>query len=223
MARNKHPETTVRKIVETAGRLFMQNGFDNTSIQDIIGQLGGLSKGAIYHHFHGKEELLYAVMDEITYDREELLRSIVQDSRLSGLQKLQKLMATTVDESQENLFSLSVDMMKNPQMLALQMREAVQEIAPNWIYPILQQGIEDGSLPPLPYPKELAECFMMLMNVWLNPMVCPATPDEVEQKCRFLQYLLKCLGIEAVLINEETIRVLRHYTTLHQQHNVSAR
>lgn len=51
MARNKHPEETVNFILDTAFRLFMEKGYEHTSIQDIIDHLGGLSKGAIYHHF----------------------------------------------------------------------------------------------------------------------------------------------------------------------------
>ena len=51
MARNKYPEQTVNKILDTAYRLFTEKGYERTSIQDIIDNLGGLSKGAIYHHF----------------------------------------------------------------------------------------------------------------------------------------------------------------------------
>ena len=51
MARNKYPEETVNRILDVAGHLFMEKGYEHTSIQDIIDNLGGLSKGAIYHHF----------------------------------------------------------------------------------------------------------------------------------------------------------------------------
>ncbi len=47
MARNKHPEETVNLILSVAFRLFMEKGYEHTSIQDIIDHLGGLSKGAI--------------------------------------------------------------------------------------------------------------------------------------------------------------------------------
>ena len=56
MARNKHPEETRNLIIDTAARLFIEQGYEHTSIQDIINHLGGLSKGAIYHHFKSKEE-----------------------------------------------------------------------------------------------------------------------------------------------------------------------
>ena len=50
MARNKHPEQTLEKIVETAAQLFVEKGYEQTSIQDIL-DVSGLSKGGLYHHF----------------------------------------------------------------------------------------------------------------------------------------------------------------------------
>ena len=44
MARNKYPEVTVKKILEVSQRLFMEKGYDNTTIQDIVNELGGLTK-----------------------------------------------------------------------------------------------------------------------------------------------------------------------------------
>ena len=60
MARNKHPEETVEKILAVSAKLFMEKGYEHTTLQDIIDNLGGLTKGAIYHHFKGKEEILLA-------------------------------------------------------------------------------------------------------------------------------------------------------------------
>ena len=48
-ARNKYPEITVEKILDAAQRLFLEKGYENTTIQDIVGELGGLTKGAVYH------------------------------------------------------------------------------------------------------------------------------------------------------------------------------
>ena len=63
MARNKHPEETVNLILDVALALFFEKGYDNTSIQDIIDGLGGLTKGAVYHHFKSKEDILSAALD----------------------------------------------------------------------------------------------------------------------------------------------------------------
>ena len=53
MARNKYPEQTVKLILDVATRLFVEKGYEQTSLQDIINETK-LSKGAIYHHFASK-------------------------------------------------------------------------------------------------------------------------------------------------------------------------
>ena len=65
MARNKYPEVTVEKILEVSQRLFLEKGYDNTTIQDIVNELGGLTKGAIYHHFKSKEEIMDALSEKM--------------------------------------------------------------------------------------------------------------------------------------------------------------
>ena len=51
MARNKYPEVTEERILDVAQRLFLEKGYENTTIQDIVDGLGGMTKGAVYHHF----------------------------------------------------------------------------------------------------------------------------------------------------------------------------
>ena len=61
MARNKYPEVTQEKILDAAKRLFLTKGYENTTIQDIVAELGGLTKGAVYHHFKSKEDIIDAI------------------------------------------------------------------------------------------------------------------------------------------------------------------
>ena len=84
MARNKYPEETVQLILDVSYRLFMEKGYEYTSIQDIIDNLGGLSKGAIYHHFKSKEEILIAVIDRMTSESNRLMGKIRERSDLNG-------------------------------------------------------------------------------------------------------------------------------------------
>lgn len=50
------------KIVETAFRLFLERGFEATSMNDLV-KACGLSKGALYHHFADKDALHDATID----------------------------------------------------------------------------------------------------------------------------------------------------------------
>ena len=96
MARNKHPEETINRILDVAFRLFMEKGYDRTSIQDIIDHLGGLSKGAIYHHFKSKEDILMAVMERITAGSNHMFLLVQDRSDLNGREKLKTIFKESV-------------------------------------------------------------------------------------------------------------------------------
>ena len=53
------------RILQAAERLFLEKGYDNTTIQDIVDALGDLTKGAVYHHFKSKEDIMEAVGDRM--------------------------------------------------------------------------------------------------------------------------------------------------------------
>ncbi len=99
MARNKYPEETVNLILETAQRLFTEKGYEHTSIQDIIDNLGGLSKGAIYHHFKSKEDILDTVMTRLSETSNKTLLDIQNRSDLTGKEKLKLLLTESVKRS----------------------------------------------------------------------------------------------------------------------------
>ncbi len=51
-----------QELLSTAEKLFCQQGYDKTSVQDIL-NAASLSKGGFYHHFSSKEEVLTALCD----------------------------------------------------------------------------------------------------------------------------------------------------------------
>ena len=89
MARNKYPEVTVEKILDVSQRLFLEKGYDNTTIQDIVDHLDGLTKGAVYHHFKSKEEIMDAVGDRM-FATNNPFEKVRGRSDLNGLQKLRE-------------------------------------------------------------------------------------------------------------------------------------
>jgi AcrR family transcriptional regulator len=57
-------EATRQELVETATRLFAERGYEDTSIEAVLRE-AGVSRGALYHHFAGKEALFEAVLEEV--------------------------------------------------------------------------------------------------------------------------------------------------------------
>jgi AcrR family transcriptional regulator len=60
----KAAEATRRKILCAAFEEFYQNGFQGGSLNRIV-EAAGATKGALFHHFKGKHDLGYAVVDEV--------------------------------------------------------------------------------------------------------------------------------------------------------------
>lgn len=57
------PEATRQAVLDSALRLFEKKGFHATSVQEIAAA-AGVSKGAFYHHFDSKEDVLRLIHDE---------------------------------------------------------------------------------------------------------------------------------------------------------------
>jgi TetR/AcrR family transcriptional regulator, transcriptional repressor for nem operon len=67
--KESHPaETTRQRILRAAFQEFYRYGFQAGSLNRIVEETG-LTKGALFHHFAGKQELGYAVVEEVIWPR----------------------------------------------------------------------------------------------------------------------------------------------------------
>jgi TetR/AcrR family transcriptional regulator, cholesterol catabolism regulator len=72
-----------QEILRTAARLFQQQGYDATSMNDVAAALK-LSKGGLYHHFQSKDEILFHIMSHAMDITEEQVINVVR--RIDGSQ-----------------------------------------------------------------------------------------------------------------------------------------
>lgn len=77
--------STKNRIIKAAWNLFYKNGYDNTTVEDII-TASRTSKGTFYHYFKGKETLLNSLSDLFDQKYEEL--AVVIDPDMSAYDKL---------------------------------------------------------------------------------------------------------------------------------------
>lgn len=203
MARNKYPEETIHRILEEALKLFIEKGYEHTSIQDIINNLGGLSKGAIYHHFKSKEEIFEGVCNKIGAENVTYYNKIRDDNSKSGYEKLKDMMQSAyTNPNNDAVMAMISKIVSDPKFLMNQISEIYELTVPQYIEPIIRQGISDGSIQ-TDYPKELGEVLITLLNIWINPIVAKSTPAEMKKKLEFFGFLLKEIGLD--LLDEEII------------------
>lgn len=215
MGRNKHPEETVNLILDVAFRLFLEKGYEHTSIQDIIDQLGGLSKGAIYHHFKSKEEILMAVTDRMTAESNQMLAAIRDRTDLTGKEKLETIFKASINRPVQNdIFTAAPNFSNNPRLLCSLLHETIHDAAPNYILPILEQGVADGSIQ-TDYPAELAELILLAANVWMNPMIFDNTMEESCRKFMVFRQMMQGFGLD--IVDRELLDRLQELTSIYQE------
>ena len=79
---------TKKKIVSAAWRLFYEQGYENTTVDDIV-ELSGTSKGSFYHYFEGKDALLSSLSILFDEKYEELTPKM--DPEMNSFDKLMYL------------------------------------------------------------------------------------------------------------------------------------
>lgn len=195
MPRNKYPEQTVEKILDAAALLFIQKGYQNTTLQDII-DATKLSKGAVYHHFRSKEEIAQRVGDRLGDQMWEPLRHIRDDPSLTGLQKLQAVFAASfAGQRQQQIAQTLPHLCSNPQFLAMELTNIEAHLAPECIAPMIRQGMADGSIHTAD-ANALAEALFVLADIWLSPQTRPTTPTQQRARNVVFQQMTHALGLD---------------------------
>lgn len=203
MARNKYPEVTVERILDVSQRLFLEKGYENTTIQDIVDELGGLTKGAVYHHFKSKEEIMDAVGDRMFFSNDPF-EAVRGRTDLNGLQKLREAVRLNQsDEERVRLTAQSIPIAKSPRLLQ-EMIVSNRKVLTPYFLELIEEGNRDGSMH-TDYPREIAELLPLLTSLWLLPSVYPASREQMKRKFLFLGEMLEKMGVPLM---DDSIRAL---------------
>lgn len=203
MARNKYPEVTVERILDVSQRLFLEKGYENTTIQDIVDELGGLTKGAVYHHFKSKEEIMDAVGDRMFFSNNPF-EAVRGRTDLNGLQKLREAVRLNQsDEERVRLTAQSIPIAKSPRLLQ-EMIVSNRKVLTPYFLELIKEGNRDGSMH-TNYPREIAELLPLLTSLWLLPSVYPASREQMKRKFLFLGEMLEKMGVPLM---DDSIRAL---------------
>ena len=200
MARNRDSHETRKKILEVSKDLFLEKGFDNTSIQDIIDGLDGLTKGVIYHHFESKDEILQSIISE---NNQEILNYNWRGG--TALEKIQNsLMDAFSNLKQQRLvYSVSI-MLRSPRLLGEQYLSLFSDFLPE-IRKKVYEGVKDESIK-TEYPEELADLIILTLDVWIGFQISVFSVEELKRKMNFIKLTFEGLGVQ--LITDEMMEVI---------------
>ena len=78
--RAQYSASTQRALIDVARDLFSRKGYAGTSLDEIVAG-ARVTKGALYHHFSGKQALFEAVFDRVEEDASKRVRKAMRDAR----------------------------------------------------------------------------------------------------------------------------------------------
>jgi AcrR family transcriptional regulator len=98
------PEQTRKALIDSALKLFGERGYAVTSVQEIT-EAAGVTKGAFYHHFESKEDLLRLIHDEFLDLQLAILRLALEadEDPAARLRELLRALLTTTARYQANV------------------------------------------------------------------------------------------------------------------------
>ena len=143
------------------------------------------------------------------------MRTVRDDPGLTGAEKLQKMFRASLENSdQTDLFVLAPNMLKNPKLMSILLESMIGEVLPNYMEPVLREAVADGSIR-TDYPEELGELLLLLSNVWLNPMISPATPEKTRRRMELYDQMLRSMGLD--LLDQELLNQWERFCRLSQE------
>ncbi|AQP53388.1 hypothetical protein CBF34_08985 [Vagococcus penaei] len=187
-------ESTRAEIIRVAMDLFLTKGYDKTTIKDIVSQLEGLSKGAVYHHFKSKE----AIVDEVIrlmLPKYESMQEISENQKLSGLEKMRNLLLLGMFEEGRDQSAKKIAPLMDNQTLLLKHLKQTQLIFTPYIERFIIEGNKDGSLT-VEYPREMAELALFILNTWYMPSFYSHLAEHLVEKIKATQLVLRQMGMD---------------------------
>ena len=115
---------------------------------------------------------------------------------------------------QDDIFTVAPNFGNNPKLLVSLLQDTIEEVAPNYILPIIRQGISDGSIK-TDYPEQLAELIILAANVWINPMIFGDSEEESYRKFMVFSQMLQGFGLD--IVDHEMLERLRELTAIYQK------
>jgi AcrR family transcriptional regulator len=148
MARTKkNHDVRKAEILAIAQRLFYTQGYEKTTVEAII-QAGAISKGAFYHYFVSKEDLLDCLVYELTRHIIDKFKAVMNEPGLNALEKLIKSLKMGVEIKTGNVevlrAYLKVTMSDDNIKMRNKMIKTVTELSLPLYTLLIQQGISEG-------------------------------------------------------------------------------
>ena len=187
----KHNERK-QEIIDTALKIFIRKGYEKSSVNDILREIG-IAKGTFYHYFKAKEEVLDAIIADNSLNPEDKLLNAFSEMRI----------APDMGEK----FLSDIHKPENVLMHQKILTSSMKAFVPLMVE-IVEEGIEQGKFISQ-YPKEYMEIVLCSAIVLLDDGIFERTEEEkLKLLAALISSLEKMLGLENEAFYNKIMKIL---------------
>ena len=210
----KEAEERKNEILDAAEKLFGAKGFDHTSTNDILNEIG-IARGTLYYHFKSKEDILDAIIERITRQLIAKATDIVQKKEIPVLQRLTMTIMTL---NVNNELGLEVMQQVHKPQNAL-MHQKMQETLLSGVNPLITGLIEEGIQQDIfrtDYPAEAVEMTMLYSSTAFDSMTVYTEEERQRKIVAFIYNLEQLLGMEHGSMQSAILPIFQNETRHHE-------
>lgn len=190
----KEAQERKNEILDVAERLFCSKGFDNTSTNDILNEIG-IARGTLYYHFKSKEDILDAMIERLTNQIVAKAATIALDNSIPVLERLTRtILSLNVDNELGDMIMEQVHRPQNA-LLHQKLEKRLLGQVNKLITTIAEDGIRQGIMH-TEYPAEAIEMIMTYSYIAFDSMNEYTKEEEMRKIMGFVYHSERVLGME---------------------------
>ena len=191
----KEAEERKNEILDVAERLFCTKGFDRTSTNDILNEIG-IARGTLYYHFKSKEDILDAMIERLTNQMVAKASQIALDESIPVLERLTRtLLSLNVDNELGNMIMEEVHRPQNA-LMHQKLEDILLGRVNKLITIIAEDGIKQGIIH-TDYPAEAIEMLMTYSYKAFDSLNTYSQEEEYRKVMAFVYHSERVLGMES--------------------------
>ncbi len=184
----KDPEERRQELIDAAERLFMEKGYDQTAVSDIVREVQ-VAHGTFYYYFPSKEDILEAVIEKNIAELESNVREIMGKPDLATAFKLNSMVNSIIgiNVARRKLMDYLHEE-SNAVMHEKMERRTVDRLVP-LLAEVVARGAEEGCFC-VQNPRETAEFLLASLVYFFHHPEIFANPRRSEKMRRTLETIL---------------------------------
>lgn len=187
----KKHDVRLNEILDASEELFFSKGYENTTINDVLGKVE-IGKGTFYHYFKSKEEVLDAIIMRLIKSKLEVTENIANKEGMNATEKIAAMLFAQKPQGQQEVNTITnMHTSSNALFHQKSIQKTISDLSPVFAK-VFEQGISEKVFSN-PFPKETSELLLMAQFVFDDGLFI-WTDEELMNKVDAYIY-----GMEAIL------------------------